>query len=126
MDSDPKELQNEEVSENEEELTDRRGFLMSLGKWSKIVIGGALLGSALLNSPEEARAAGWANRGGGGGAWANRSGGGGAWANRSGGGAWANRTGGGGAWANRSGGGGVWANRGAAWANHGGVWVNRY
>jgi hypothetical protein len=101
MDKDPKGQQSEEVSNNEEELMDRRGFLLGLKKWSKIVIGGALLGSALLNTGAEktAEAAAWANRGGGGGA------------------AWANRAGGGGA---------AWANRGAAWANRGGSWVNRF
>ncbi len=97
---------------------DRRGFLLGLKKWSKIVIGGALLGSALLNAgtEKEAEAAGWINhRGGGGGhAWANRAGGGGA------------AVGHGGAWANRSGGGGAWANRAAAWANRGGSWINRF
>jgi hypothetical protein len=100
----------------------RREFLTSLGKWSKIVIGAAIGGGALLAAAEQAEAYGaaWANRGGGGGgaAWANRGGGGGgaAWANHGGGGGWVNRYGGGGggaAWANRAGGGG------------GGAWVNR-
>jgi len=101
----------EEPGINEEKSLDRRAFLLGLKKWSKIVIGGALLGSALLNSGAEkdAEAGVWANRGGGGG---------GAWANHSGGG--------GGAWVNHSGGGGAWANRGAAWANRGGAWVNRF
>ncbi len=109
MDKDPKGQQSEGISDKGEELIDRRGFLLGLKKWSKIVIGGALMGSALLNAATEkpAEAAGWANRAGGGGAWANRAGGGGAWANR-------------------AGGGGAWANRGAAWANRGGTWVNRF
>ena len=109
----------------------RRDFLASLGKWSKIVIGAAIGGGALLAAVEQAEASGaaWANRGGGGGgaAWANRAGGGGAaaWANHGGGGGWVNRYGGGGAaWVNGGGGGG------AAWANRagggGGAWVNRY
>ena len=123
MDKDIKEQQGEEISNNEQELMDRRGFLISLKKWSKIVIGGALLGSALLNpgTEKEAEAAAWANRGGGGGAaWANRAGGGG-------GAAVVKPAGGGAAWANRAGAGGAaWANRGAAWANRGGSWVNRF
>lgn len=97
MDKDPNGQQNEEASGKEEGLTDRRGFLMSLGRWSKIVIGSVLVGSALFDSGTEAEAVAWANRGGGGGAWANRGGGGGAW-----------------------------ANRGAAWVNRGAAWVNRY
>jgi hypothetical protein len=119
MDTDIKQQSGEEICINAQEPMDRRGFLLSLKKWSKIVIGGALLGSALLNSgPEkEAEAAAWANRAGGGGAWANRAGGGGAVVVA---------PGGGGAWANRAGGGGAWANRGAAWANRGGAWVNRF
>jgi hypothetical protein len=119
MDKDPKKQQDEEISNTEQELLDRRDFLLGLKKWSKIVIGGALLGSGLLNAgaEKEAEAAAWANRGGGGGA---------AWANRGGGGAAVVRPpGGGGAWANRAGG-GAWANRGAAWANRGGSWVNRF
>ena len=109
MDKDINERHDEEISSNEKELMDRRSFLLSLKKWSKIVIGGALVGSALLDHGTEIEAAAWANRGGGGG---------GAWANRGGGG--------GGAWANRGGGGTAWANRGAAWANHGTSWVNRF
>jgi hypothetical protein len=112
MDKDPKDQQGEEISNNDQELLDRRGFLLGLKKWSKIVIGGALLGSGLLNAgaEKEAEAAAWANRGGGGGgAWANRAGGGGA--------AVVRPPGGGGAWANRAGGGGAWANRGGAWVN---------
>jgi hypothetical protein len=109
MDKDITGQQDAEISSNALELMDRRGFLQSLQKWSKIVIGGALAGSAVLNHATEVEAAAWANRGGGGG------------------GAWANRAGGGGAWANRAGGGGAaWANRGAAWANHGTAWVNRF
>lgn len=99
MDRDTAERQNEEASRNEQDLMDRRRFLHSLQKWSKIVIGCALAGSAILNPRTETEAAGWANRGGGGGA------------------AWANRAGGGGA---------AWANRGAAWANGGTAWVNRF
>jgi hypothetical protein len=127
MDTENKEHLGEGHCSNEQELMDRRGFLLSLKKWSKIVIGGALLGNAVLNSgaEKEAEAAGWINRGGGGGgAWANRAGGGGAAVVRPGGGAVVAP--GGGAWANRAGAGGAWANRGAVWANRGGAWVNRF
>lgn len=109
-------------------VAERRSFLRSLGKWSQVVIGGAVLGSA-MTAP--ATASSWINRGQGswvnspnswnnrGGSWVNRSGGwinnprgwnnrGGSWANRSGGGGWVNRSGGGGGWHNRSGG---WINR---------------
>ena len=102
----------EVVGASEEGLLNRRDFLDSLGKWSKIVIGVTVFGGALLTADREAEA---------GSAWANRGGGGG--------GAWANRGGGGGtAWANHGGGGGgtAWANRGSAWANHGSAWINRY
>jgi hypothetical protein len=131
MDNDTAERQNEEASRNEQDLMDRRRFLHSLQKWSKIVIGCVLAGSAIVNTSTETEAAGWANRGGGGGAaWANRAGGGAAVVHPpSGGTAWGNHAGGGGgaAWANRAGGGGAaWANRGAAWANGGTVWVNRF
>jgi hypothetical protein len=112
-----------EVGSRKAGLLGRRELLLSLGKWSKIVIGAAIGGGALLAAAREAETYGaaWANRGGGGGgAWANRGGGGG--------GAWANRGGGGGgaAWANRAGGSAAWANRGMAWANRGSAWVNRY
>jgi hypothetical protein len=118
---------------DEEELVSRRDFLVGLGKWSKIVIGLALLGGTLALPENEAAAAafswnnggtgvGWANHGGGG--WSNRYGGGG-WGNQGGGG-WGNR--GGGGWNNR-GGGGTWGNRvgGGGWANRrgGGGWLNR-
>jgi hypothetical protein len=114
---------------DEEELVSRRDFLVGLGKWSKIVIGLALLGGTLAIPENDAAAAafswnnggtgvGWANHGGG---WANRYGGGG-WGNIGGGG-WGNR--GGGGWGNRGGGG--WGNRGGgSWANRrgGGGWAN--
>ena len=108
MDTDIKEQQDEAISNNEQALLDRRGFLLGLKKWSKIVIGGALVGGAVLNPGREREAAAWVNRGGGGGAWANHAGGGAAWANRAGGG------------------GAAWANRGGAWANRGASWVNRF
>lgn len=94
------------------DLTTRREFLRSLGKWSAIIIGGAALGGII----ETTETAGWVN--GGGGAWVNGRGGGGA--------GWVNRSGGGGSWVNRSGG---WINGGGGWVNArggGGSWVNRY
>jgi hypothetical protein len=105
---------NEELLD-EEELVSRRDFLVGLGKWSKIVIGLALLGGTVAIPENDAAAGAFAwNNGGGGVGWANRGGGG--WANRYGGGGWAN---GGGSWGNRVGGGG-WANR-----RGGGGWLNR-
>ena len=60
-------------------LMGRRDFLRSLDKWSKVVIGSALFGGAMLKlgAVPDAEAGAWANRAGGGGAWANRAGGGG-------------------------------------------------
>ena len=126
MDTDNKEHLGEGDCNNEQDVMDRRGFLLSLKKWSKIVIGGALLGNGLLNAgaEKEAEAAGWINRGGGGGAAVVRPGGGGAAVVKPGGSAVVAP--GGGAWANRAGAGGAWANRGAAWANRGAAWVNRF
>lgn len=75
------------------EREDRRRFLIGLGKWSKVVILGAVGGGALLaERPAQARGS-WANRRGGG-SWANRNAGGAGWANRRGaglGGSWVNR-----------------------------------
>ncbi|MFO1429772.1 MAG: hypothetical protein U1F76_06485 [Candidatus Competibacteraceae bacterium] len=106
----PAESQDPETEE--QVLYSRRTFLVSLGKWSKAVIAGAVLGGGLLGPEREAQA-GWINRRGGGGAgWVNGGGGG-----------WVNRYGGGGAgWIN--GGGGGWVNRRGGWG--GGSWVNRY
>ena len=77
-------------------LMGRRDFLRSLDKWSKVVIGSALFGGAMLKlgAVPDAEAGAWANRAGGGGAWANR--------------------------------GGAWANRGGTWVNGGASWVNRF
>lgn len=131
MEKEPKEPSVEEIGSHQEELMDRRDFLLGLKKWSKVVIGVAVLGSGLLHAgtENEAVAGRWANARGGGGAWGNHGGGGGAWGNRAGGGgAWANgRGGGGGAWVNGAGGGGgAWVNRGAGWINGGGGWINRF
>jgi hypothetical protein len=74
----------------EEELYNRRNFLIGLKKWSKAVIGGVLFAAALTANEKEA-SAGWINRRGG---WINGAGGyrGGSWVNGAGGG-WANRRG---------------------------------
>ena len=54
------------------EARSRREFLLSLGKWSKVVIGGVLLGGALVPG-QEAKAQGgagvWYNSGRGWGGW---------------------------------------------------------
>ncbi len=85
----------DENSTDENELINRREFFVGLKKWSKVVIGGAIAGSAIANANQEALAATWVNRRGG-------PARGGSWANRSGGGGWVNRRGGGGAgWINR-------------------------
>ena len=66
MDEDLKAHEGEKTVINENELLGRRGFLVSLRKWSMVVIGGALLGGAQLTAEPEADAAGaWANRAGG-------------------------------------------------------------
>lgn len=96
---------------SEEQLQSRRDFLIGLGRWSKIVIGAALLGGISAEAPD-AEAGAWVNRRGIGGGWVNARTGGGGWVNAvGGGGAWVNNRGGGGAWVNRRGGGGSWVNR---------------
>jgi hypothetical protein len=62
------------------ELRDRREFLVGLGKWSKVVIGGVLLGGVLAPD-REAGAQGWSSQGGSGGIWYNSGGGWGGWLN---------------------------------------------
>jgi hypothetical protein len=109
----------------------RRAFLRGLGKWSQVVIGGVLLGGALIEStPAHAWAAARGYRGsaavGRGGSWVNRYGGGGGY-RYGGGGAWVNGGGGyrygGGGWINGGGGGGGWINR---YGGGGSAWANRY
>lgn len=54
------------------EARERRDFLLSLGKWSKAVIGGVLLGEALISGPEAQAQGGagiWYNSGRGSGGW---------------------------------------------------------
>ena len=92
MEKDSKANKNGEIISGEERQLSRRDFLAGLGKWSKIVIGAALVGDALMlcEWEPEAYGAAWANRGGGSAGWVNRHGGG-AWANHGGGGGWVNR-----------------------------------
>jgi len=117
----------EEAKETEEQHTmSRREYLLSLKKWSKVVIGSVLLGSS--SSTMLSGCAAWSDSGGGwlnsgwtnyrGGTWGNSGGG---WLNSGSG--WSNHGGGGGGWVNSRGGG-----RGGGWSNSGGGgragWVN--
>ncbi len=78
-------------SADENEPINRREFFVGLKKWSKVVIGSVIAGSAMANTNQEASAATWINRRGGyrRGGWINGSGGG--WINRRGGVGWINR-----------------------------------
>jgi len=78
----------------EEHLQSRREFLIGLGKWSRVVIAGAVFGGTILT--QKSAEAGWINRRGccRGGSWVDGRGSGGSWANRRGGGyggSWINR-----------------------------------
>ena len=99
---------------------ERRDFLISLGRWSKAVIGGVLLGGLLVPG-RDAEAGDWGNRGGGrGGSWINFGGGWG-WGPRPWGWGWYNRP-----WYNRPWYNRPWYNR--PWYNGprwGGGWYNR-
>ena len=87
-----KKMMNSDPDGETSNIDERRSFLIGLGKWSKVIVGGALFGG-LISAQQNAHAA-WVNRRGGGG-WVNRRGG-------SGGGGWVNgRGGGGGGWINR-------------------------
>jgi len=87
-----------DCSDPDAKLKSRRDFLIGLGKWSKVIVGSALLGGCYTYG-----GTGWINRRGGG--WVNGRGyGGGGWVNGRGyrgGGGWVNRRGGGRSWANR-------------------------
>lgn len=106
----------------EQEARERRDFLISVGKWSKAVIGGVVLGGALLPG-REAEAIGWSNHGN----WVNLGGGGLGWGRRRGwspwGYGWYNGRPG---WYNRPWWG--WHNRRPAWYNRprwiNGGWIN--
>ena len=96
-----------EAQQEDPEVSDRREFLRSLGKWSTAAIAAILLSETLPAN----NAAAWVNRRG---SWVNGAGGGANWINRggtwvNGGGGWINR--GGGGWLNGRGGGGSWVNR---------------
>ncbi|MBK8182359.1 MAG: hypothetical protein IPK63_05350 [Candidatus Competibacteraceae bacterium] len=97
----------------EPDLEDRRNFLIGLGKWSKAVIGGVVLGGVLLPG-KEAEAVGWSNRGN----WVNLGGGGPGWGwpGWGYGPGWYNGRG----WYNQRPG---WYNRRRGWYNRG--WYNR-
>jgi hypothetical protein len=70
----------------EQALQSRRDFLIGLGKWSRVVVTGAVLGAGVVITDKPAQA-GWLNRRGYGGAgWVNNRGGGGWWNARGGGG----------------------------------------
>jgi len=76
----------EPLAAEEEIAEERRKFLIGLGKWSRVVIAGAVVGTGALVTGKPAQA-GWLNRRGGccvGGGWVNRRGGfgGGSWINR--------------------------------------------
>ncbi len=59
-----------EVEPADEELQSRRGFLIGLGRWPKIVIGAAIFGG--LAAPQSEAEAGWLNRHRGDRSWINR------------------------------------------------------
>jgi 23S rRNA pseudouridine2605 synthase len=105
--------------DQEEVLVSRREYLLSLKKWSKVVVGGVLL-SSLSSCSSSWGDSGWNDYGGGwldspsswGNGWSNNSGRG-SWVNtrgesgwsNSGGGSWTNTRGGSSGGGNRSGGG---------------------
>jgi hypothetical protein len=102
-------LENTIDEEQVEQQETRREFFSGLGKWSKIIIGAALIGGLTLPKDSDAR---WGNHGGGGG-WRNGGWRNGGWHN----GGWRN-----GGWRN-----GGWYNGG--WWNGGwwnGGWSNFY
>ncbi|HEU4770216.1 MAG TPA: hypothetical protein VFS77_22810 [Pyrinomonadaceae bacterium] len=89
----------QDQQQEDREVSGRREFLRSLGKWSTAAIAAILLSESLpVNDAAglKNRSASWAN---GGGAWLKS---GANWINRGGGG-WLNSRGGGGSWVNRRG-----------------------
>jgi hypothetical protein len=139
MTDEERESQTHDGGDMEPKLHERRNFLVSLGKWSKAVIGGVVLGG-LLAPGRDANAVGWANRndgdrtwvnfGGGWGwrpGWNNRGWNNGGWYNRWNNGGWHNRPWNNRSWHNRPWNNGGW-NNGGSWFNGpgwGGSWVNR-
>jgi hypothetical protein len=80
---------NSHADSDEQALQSRRDFLIGLGKWSRVVVTGAVLGAGVVITDKTAQA-GWLNRRGYGGAgWVNNRGGGGWW-NARGGMGWLN------------------------------------
>jgi hypothetical protein len=86
----PADEQTAAQADDERQAQSRRDFLIGLGKWSRVVVAGAVFGGAALT--QNPAAAAWINRRGG---WINgRGGSGGSWVNRrggAGGGSWINR-----------------------------------
>jgi hypothetical protein len=114
----------------EPEQRERRNFLLGLGKWSKAVIGGVVMGGLLAPGRDaQAQTLGWANSNNGDNTWVNFGGGwswGPGWNNWPGqwnNGGWLNRPWYNGGWHNRP-----WHN-GGGWYNGGGRhhrdWRNR-
>lgn len=99
MTDEPNEPDTRPMNPEERELSDRRDFLRSLGKWSTAAIAAIVL----TESSPSGEASDWANSRG---SWLNR------------GGSWAR----GGSWLNS---GTNWINRGGSWVNGGGGWINR-
>jgi hypothetical protein len=113
MDNDKKHEEAEVINEenDENEVLNRRDFLVGLKKWSKAVVGGTIVAATMANAkkagawrPPIPPLPRWLN---GGGIWKN------------GGVVWAN---GGHRWGNGRHG---WHNHGRRWKNHGGRWHNR-
>ncbi len=109
------------MKKEQEELIDRREYLISLKKWSKVVIGSVLFGGVLSGTHQQAEAGGWVNNRGGGRGWVNN--------HEDDGGGWVNNRGGGRGWVNNhDDDGGSWVNNRGGWIdrNSGGAnWVNR-
>ena len=107
MSDNERESSQDEPAIEEPVLRERRDFLIGLGKWSKAVIGGVVLGGVLLPG-KEAEAVGWSNHSN----WVNLGGGGPGWGGP--------RWGWGGGWGYGPG----WYNRRRHWYNGPG-WYNR-
>jgi hypothetical protein len=113
-------------------IIERRNFLLGLGKWSKAVIGGVVMGGLLAPGGDaQAQTLGWANRNNGDNTWVNFGGGNWGWGPGWGPGwgmGWNNWPGqwNNGRWLNRPWHNGGWHNGG--WHNggwHNGGWRNR-
>lgn len=110
----------------EPEQRERRNFLLGLGKWSKAVIGGVVMGGLLAPGRDaQAQTLGWANSNNGDNTWVNFGGGNWGWGPGWGmgwnnwprqwnNGGWLNQPWYNGGWLNQP-----WRNR-DSWHNHGG------